>query len=131
VRCFIVGTLAFAALVGGCGSDEPPRPCERNNVPLLTATSGTTPRFDWSPGCLAYRLTVLGPGGAVVWQVQGDAGNTMGSGIRYGVVPAGATESQAAAAIVSGQPHQVGLFFYTGNPAPNDAELLTAIQFFP
>ena len=124
--------VALAAVVlGACSEPEPPEPCTRETVPLLTVTTGTTPRFDWNPECLAYRVTVLGPGGGEVWRVQSDAGNTMRSGVRYGVAPAGSTQSQSAVAMVSGQEYQVGLFFDTGNPAPNDAELLTAIRFTP
>ena len=98
---------------------------------ILTVSSGTTPTFSWSPGCLAYSLVVTDDTGAVMWGVASDSGNTMPPPVGYGVVPGGPHHQlQAPTALIAGKQYAVGLYrFYIGSPTPSD--VLGAIAFRP
>ena len=121
--------LACSVLASCKDATAPSEPCEDDTgVALIIATS-PEPRFSWTPACLAYRVGVSDSTGVIVWQIDADSGNTLHSGVTFGVVPDGATETIPAAALQVGQRYAVGLFRATGDSVPNEASLLTALAF--
>jgi hypothetical protein len=95
----------------------------------LAVQTGGEPRITWHPACLAFRLGVTDSVGTVVWQIDADGGNTLASGVTYGVVPAGNTEIVAAVTLTVGHRYSVGLFRTTSDTLPYEASLLSAIAF--
>lgn len=131
---FVRGALLAVAccVVGSCrDATAPAEPCEDDTgVALIVATS-PEPRFSWTPTCLAYRLGVSDSVGVIVWQIDADSGNTMRSGVTYGVVPAGSSETIAAAALTAGHRYAVGLFRTASDTIPYEPSLLAALAFRP
>ena len=124
----VVVAMSFSA--AACGEETgPPTPCLDDTGVVLAVATGASPRFNWSPACLAFRLGVTDSVGTFVWQIDADSGNTLHSGVTFGVVPDGATETIPAAALQVGQRYAVGLFRATGDSVPNEASLLTALAF--
>ena len=94
--------LAAAALLilAGC-DDDALAPGDRgpalcSGTIALAASGGATPTISWTPACgissLAVRpATALGLTEQPVWSFGTPMNGTVGPGVRYGVVPAGAT----------------------------------------
>lgn len=132
MRTLVRSTVVVVAmsLAAACSEETgPPTPCLDDTGVVLAIATGASPRFSWSPACLAFRLGVTDSVGTFVWQIDADSGNALHSGVTYGVVPDGATETMPAAALQVGQRYAVGLFRATGDSVPNEASLLTASAF--
>jgi hypothetical protein len=89
-----------ALAVGGCGGGGPvaARPPCTGRV-ALSASREARPRFTWAPDCAVGRL-VVAPAPSqglsrVHWAIRGGP-DGIASGVRFGVVPPGATEEVAA-----------------------------------
>lgn len=125
-RAVVAGAILLVA--GSCSdSTDPAVPC--TDAVILTVGSSTAPTFSWTPTCLAYQLEVQDSTGADMWGVAADSGNTLASGLQYGVVPAQASASMAPVALVSGQFYAVGLFRLAG--LSGGPELIAAKGFRP
>lgn len=114
-----LAALAALALCAPAACKEsklvgPPLPCVPEDLVDLTVTVNPTPRFTWSPACLSPRLAVADSLGNFVWQIDADSGSTLTSGITYGVVPAGATETIPAATLTAGHRYAVGVYRQVG-----------------
>jgi hypothetical protein len=123
--------VACSVLASCKDATAPSEPCEDDTgVALIIATS-PEPRFSWTPACFAFRLGVSIDDslGTIVWQIDADSGNTLRSGVTYGVVPDGATETVPAEALIAGQRYAVGLFRTASDTIPYDPKLLAALAF--
>ncbi len=121
--------VACSVLASCKDATAPSVPCEDDTgVALIIATS-PEPRFSWTPTCLAYRLGVSDSAGTIIWQVDADSGNTMRSGVTYGVVPTGSSETIPAATLTAGQRYAVGLFRTASDTIPYEPSLLAALAF--
>lgn len=112
-RLALLAAAAFLACVAGAGCVDSTATSTRSGACAgeLTATvsAGTTPTFTWSPACKITRLLVLKEdGGAEAWLVEAGE-NAIASGVKYGVVPAGATQGAPPTALVAGQVYDLVL----------------------
>jgi hypothetical protein len=83
----LLAVTICAVLSVSCSSSEDP--CSGNVQ--VTAASGTTPVFDWSPRCGVWGVTVLAPGNVLEWSIfMTDLQKTMLPPIQYGSTPPGA-----------------------------------------
>ena len=98
---------------------------------LLSVSSGTAPRFSWSPACTAYSLVVTDSVGTTMWGVISDSGSTLGPPVDYGALPAGPhSQTQAPVTLQAGKSYAVGLYRqYVTSPTPSD--VLGAVAFRP
>lgn len=111
----VAGTLA-----AGCGGSRAVAPStlpECTSATTLAVTTGTTPRFSWTPVCRAYYLIVEAADGEDRWMVMTPGTNGIGPVVAYGVVPAGAQQLVPPTLLVAGQPYQVALTRYLGPEA--------------
>ena len=121
--------LACCALASCKEATGPSVPClDDTGVALIIATS-PEPRFSWTPACLAYRLGVSDSTGTIIWQIDADSGNTMRSGVTYGTIPAGSSETIPAGTLTAGQFYAVGLFRTASDTLPYEPSLLAALAF--
>lgn len=106
--------LSIALIAGnGCSTQGPNLPACTGPV-TVTATSGTSPTFSWTPACQLEGLTVALPGpGAIVWSVASpNQTNSIAPSVRYGRTPAGATLVTGATALSAGSSYGVTLFVF-------------------
>jgi hypothetical protein len=68
--------------------------------------------------------------GEDLWPVISSGANRIGPGVKYGVVPAGAQQLQAAVPLAAGQSYKVALARYTG-PGADDGVLVGVKIFTP
>ena len=120
----VTRAVATAALVlaADCSSDYGtpmgpfvPLGC-RDNV-TLSVSSGTTPTFDWTPGCPVNRVTVddvnAAPGTtSTVWTLSSSSG-VFGPPLQYGVAPSQADGHDGPIALVPGRTYRI-IVFYAG-----------------
>lgn len=102
---------------GGCSGERgfAPRAACRGAV-TVAATSESSPLFTWAPDCAVSRLRVVGPPNMGVsdvrWDVRGGQAG-IASGVRYGLVPPGATQ-EVAPRTLSGTSLNVEVFSADG-----------------
>ena len=104
--------LALAALtVTGCDDDtiavETVQACD--GPVTVQVSAGRTPTITWTPACSVQQLVVFQPlsEAGEKWRIASQAG--INPGVRYGVVPRGASQPTAPIALVSGQEAAVEL----------------------
>lgn len=134
MRSSIIAASALAcAALAACGTDPvaPPLPCTADDFVTLSVAVSPTPRFTWSPPCLVFSLGVADNEGTIVWEIEADSGNALASGVTYGVVPPGVTQTQAPAALLSGAFYAVGLSRRVGTPPSDSVTEVQAIGFRP
>ncbi len=103
--------LGLALVLGAAGCSDSSAPDCTGPV-TLTAGTGTSPSFSWSPDCQLEGLAVTGPGG-VLWNVESTSGtNTISPSVRYGSTPKGARVVTAATALAAGVTYQVTAYRY-------------------
>ncbi len=90
-------TGSLGLLLGSiaCGGDRPtgPRLPECDRLLTVSATAGTTPTFDWVPGCRAEILEVYDVAAnqsRPIWRVSTSFFNRLPPPVTYGIVPTGA-----------------------------------------
>lgn len=127
IGCVLAILLASVA----CGSDTT-SPSEQvactGNV-AVSVSSGTTPNISWDPACKAYSVLVEGDGGDVWGIASEDGENAIATPVRYGVVPAGATEFAPPSLLSAGTTYSVAVFRWTG--PPEDGTLIGTKAFTP
>lgn len=134
MRLAVAAATAAALLLipAACREENllgPPVPCTADDLVTLTVSPGAATRFTWSPTCLAFRLGVTDTTGTYMWEIEADSGNTLASGITYGVVPDNATETIPSTALIAGRRYAVGLFRRIGPPPPDSVAEVQAILF--
>ncbi|HEX8849621.1 MAG TPA: hypothetical protein VF761_08825 [Gemmatimonadaceae bacterium] len=78
----------------------------------MTATSGSTPEFSWTPGCGITRLTVQHVSATVepdpwMWTISVPERTPVGPKIVYGQAPRGATVAVGPKPLVHGEVYRV------------------------
>lgn len=104
----VIGFLGLAECGNLTGRDGP---C----TPTITASSGTTPQFSWSPSCKIQALSVVS-GSACdsrfeCWAIE-SVDNGISPPVRYGTVPSTAGERFAPIALQVGHEYLVRLERY-------------------
>jgi hypothetical protein len=128
----VVSAAALLLVPAACKEENllgPPVPCTADDLVTLTVSSGPGTRFSWSPTCLAFRLAVVDTAGTYLWEIEADSGNTLASGITYGVVPDNATETVPSSALVAGRRYVAGLFRRVGPPPADSVAEVQVILF--
>ena len=122
-----LGAVVAASLSAACKSTEPLVKCKSGVV--LTVHAGATPRFDWSPACLAFRVDVEDSAGATIWSVRAAGGDSIAPGVVYGDLPHGAAlQPVPPVALQHGKQYGVFVFRYIG-PTDNDVDNIAAKLF--
>ena len=126
-------TLWLLALSAGLACSDPAGPGtsvpECSGPVTVSVSSGTSPTFDWTPECRLFLLLVeLGAGDQ--WLVISDGENAIEPPVRYGVVPEGAREDEAAVPLEPGQTYDVTLGRWTG-PGGDDGAMIANQEFTP
>jgi len=125
--------LLAACVVGlSCNDSTSPPPECANALVQVSASTGATPTFSWSPACRLYFLKVeyLGAGTAE-WAVMSDSVNVIGSPVQFGVVPMGARLLVGTlTSLQPGTPYVVSVFTWTG-PGPQQGVLIGSTGFTP
>jgi hypothetical protein len=121
--------VALAFVLAGCDDSTAPNQPECTGPVDIQVSAGTTPRITWTPACRLFVLGVEGDDGDV-WVIVSEGGNRIASGVRYGVVPAGATSDEAAIPLVAGQTYTIFAARHTG-PGSDDGELAGLLDFVP
>lgn len=86
------------------------------SVDTLLVTSGITPVFTWTPACRLGALSVYRVADTnVMWFVSSDRYD-LRSGVRYGKVPSGLTQGQAAKPLEAGTEYIVNIMPPVGGP---------------
>ena len=107
----IVGGLL---LLDGCGSDDdpvgPPNDLSPCTGPVsVTISSGSTPTFSWTPAC-TIQFLIVEENASDRWDLTALDGRGIAPGVRYGVVPAGARQSDPPIPLAAGKMHEVALY---------------------
>jgi hypothetical protein len=96
------GAIAFLLLTLACGNGTAPQ-C--TGPVTVRTTMSATPIITWTPDCGVARLTIAAPPSLgvvhIAWSIS-SPGSEIESGVRYGRVPNGATESSPAIPLGSG-----------------------------
>lgn len=126
----VLVTALCALALPGCGDDATePQPCAPEVTSVdATISTGSTVTFDWSPAC-AVALLLVEEGFSDRWSVSDPDmdENTIRPPVTYGVVPAGATESEAAAELEAGVTYE--LILWRIDPETG-GEILLAVEEF-
>ena len=115
IRCLRTALLTTVALAAaGCGDDDDPAgpddlaPCTGDVT--VSVSAGTTPTFSWSPACRAYGL-IVEEGASDRWLLVATGSAGIAPGVRYGTVPAGASQrGEPAVPLVAGRAYDVTVF---------------------
>jgi len=108
----VLALLAF----GACSSSTEPTDCVSEVDAEVIVTNDEAPLFRWSPGCRVQTLQVSSADrDQVLWVVRSDAG--IGSGVRYGTIPAGATQAFPPGALVVGEDYYLTITTVIGGDA--------------
>lgn len=100
--------FAFVVLLGlgACSSPTAPdAPCGAEVS--LVASSGTKPTFSWTPDCGVAQLTVTTLGDSFFMWTVTSAPFGIGSGVKYGDTPKGASLTRAPTPLQDGVTYQV------------------------
>ena len=104
---------ASLVLVLACSDDDPTEPSYDacSGYVIISAGGGLTPSFTWKPTCSVYTLVVSEVvGGGQVWSLSSSGqSNSINPGVKYGVVPSGASERFSPRNLVSGRRYIVTL----------------------
>jgi hypothetical protein len=115
----VIGALMILlAGSGGCGDSTEPGSC--GDAPEIAITQGLSPRFSWAPACSVAGLSVSRDDGTQQsWEITA-AGNTIESGVDYGIVPPSATQSATAVELQPGVAYAVVIrVFLVGAATPS------------
>jgi len=111
--------LLFALVLltlGACDSSTEPTDCLTEVDAEVVVTNDEAPLFRWSPGCRVQTLQVSSADrDQILWVVRSDEG--IGSGVRYGTVPAGATQAFPPGALVAGEDYYLTITSVIGGDA--------------
>jgi len=113
--------LVLALLTIACTGSEPVAPlvaCQESIT--VTVGSGPDARFDWTPACGVYAITVvapptLGPSPAEMWVLVSDS-SLIAPGVRYGEVVPGSRDLTPAYPVTSGTNYKVAFAGERGHP---------------
>lgn len=124
--------LCLASLLVGlaCSDSAGPSdqtPCVANVT--VSVSSGTNPSISWSPACRLFLVLVEGAQGDE-WGAISDGTNAIATPVRYGVVPAGATELTPPTALSVGTQYTVFVYRWVG-PGQQDGTLIGQRVFTP
>ncbi|UCC74268.1 MAG: hypothetical protein JSV86_06835 [Gemmatimonadota bacterium] len=106
--------LAYVALLACDDSTTPEDLPECTSQVTVSVSSGTAPRFSWTPVC-RVGFVIVEENGSDVWLVISPESNEIAPPVTYGVVPPGATELEPPAALVAGTTYDVGLRRFIGD----------------
>ena len=127
--------VLMASGVTACDGDDPSsanlEPCD--GPVEISVSSGTEPRFTWSPACTLFFLNVEpAESGGDIWGVISDGENVIAPGVRYGVVPEGAEQftDESVPELVEDSTYKVVVAYHTG-PGEQDGELAGIEEFTP
>ena len=130
----LVTSAALLGAVGCDGDDAQSAELEPCDGPVeIHVSSGTTPRFSWSPACTLFFLNVEpAESGHDLWTVISDGENVIAPGVRYGVVPEGARAlgEEPPAELSADSTYKVVVAYFTG-PGEQDGELAGIEEFTP
>jgi len=106
-RTVLAGALALS--LAGCSDAAGPNrdPCTGDVT--ITVSSGPTPTFTWTPACGVIGLLVEEEA-SDMWFISATGSGTIGSGVKYGTVPPGATEETPPLTLLAGRTYEVILF---------------------
>lgn len=105
---FFLFTMLFFI---GCSDKSSTEACDSDL--LISVGPGTTPKFSWEPKCNLAILIVEKNDGEDMWMIISD-GNTIASGVVYGVVPAGVNEIFGPGQLSVGTTYRVGVYWRIG-----------------
>jgi hypothetical protein len=111
-------SAVLALLLGGlsgCQGTTAPAACDGTLDVLVTP--GVTPTFSWSPSCGISALVVTDEssvGAPAVWAFTVSEFAPLGPGVRYGRLPHGATELNAAQSLRAGASYHVYVWYTVG-----------------
>ena len=130
-RAVRTALFATAVLAAGCGDDDAAGPdglAPCTGTVTVSVSAGTTPTFSWAPACAAYGL-IVEEGASDRWFLRATGAAGIAPGVRYGTVPAGASEDgEAAVPLVAGRTYDVSVFRGTTD---NNATLAGNAEFTP
>ena len=116
--------IALIVCCASIGCDSPTHPITGclGDVPIEIISSGSAPRFEWSPPCGISTLiveTVPAPGASAVqvWLLTADEQRPIGPSITYGATPRGATAPHSAVPLVHGVTYRVSVVRVVGGDA--------------
>jgi hypothetical protein len=110
--------LSLILAVGGCSETASPEDCEPETTSVTaTVTSGSTPSFDWDPAC-GVALLLIEEEASDQWSIATpesswdtpDQANQIFPPVRYGQVPARATESGEPSTLQEGTVYELVLW---------------------
>jgi hypothetical protein len=130
---FPAGLVAIGLLSLACDDGAGPGTAAECTGPVaVTVGAGTVPRFSWTPACRLFLVLVEDPSGdGDQWGVISDSSNAIGSPVKYGTVPAGATsELLSPVALQAGHLYHMSVFRFTG-PGHEDGTVIGETDFTP
>ncbi len=98
----------------------------------LTASSGTTPTFNWNPACRVGFLSVEEIGGSDLWSIVGvNMTNAIAPGVTYGLVPEGAVQGGPLEPLSLGTTYLVGIVVVEPEGQDENFEIVATAMFTP
>ena len=108
--------VLFFPTLGACDGSTEPTDCLTEVDAEVVVTNDQAPLFRWSPGCRVETLQVSSADrDQVLWVVRSDMG--IGSGVRYGTLPADASQAFPPGALVAGEDYLLTLTSIVGGDA--------------
>jgi hypothetical protein len=124
--CALVSLLPGLACSDSIGPSDQPA-CAGNVT--VAVSNGTMPSFSWSPACKLF-LVLVEEAQSDQWGTISNGTNAIATPVRYGVVPAGATELTPPTSLTPGTPYVVSVYRWVG-PGQQDGTLIGQQAFTP
>ena len=109
--------VALAAAISASACGDAVSPVCPGDIVTVTASSGTTPEFTWTPACPVAQLDVddMTQGGVNVWRISGQGTNAIAPGLRYGETPTGVVQLRAPDPLVAGREYRLTVLRWVGD----------------